>query len=277
MTATSVPSWLTDAPLHVEGVLSESSNLTLLVTADDSAPGGAGVQVPVVRQAVYKPIRGERPLHDFPTGSLAGREVSAYLVSEWGGWHLVPPTVLRDGPLGPGSVQLWINTDPELVGEPAAGLLALHRPEELPDGWLPVVRAQDGLGAPLVVAHADLPDLAGLAVLDAVLNNADRKAAHIVRDETGGVWGFDHGLCGHDEPKLRTVLWGWAGESLPVQEVARLERLLTVLENEGAVALAGLLTRSEVMALVSRVTDLLADPVFPDVPHSRYPLPWPLW
>lgn len=274
MTGSSVPTWLTDAPLHVRGALSEASNLTLLVTADDDPDEALET---AARKAVYKPVRGERPLHDFPDGTLAARESTAYLVSEWGGWHLVPPTVLREGPLGPGSVQVWVDTDPGVLDEPAAGLLAVHRPQELTADWLPVVQASDRDGAPLVVAHRDRPDLAGLAVLDVVLNNADRKAAHITLDRGGRVWGFDHGLCGHHRPKLRTVLWGWACDPLPQVEVERLRRLQAHLEGEGEQTLAGLLTPGEVSALGERVQDLLADPVFPDVPQTRSALPWPLW
>lgn len=272
MTGSSVPSWLTDAPLNVEGALSEASNLTLLVTGGEQDDG-----VTSSRRAVYKPVRGERPLHDFPDGTLAAREVTAYLVSEWGGWHLVPPTVLRDGPLGPGSVQVWVDTDPRHADEPAAGLLAVHRPDDLPEGWLPIISAEDGRGAPLVIAHADHPGLAGLAVLDAILNNADRKAAHIARDEEGCVWGFDHGLCGHRQPKLRTVLWGWAGSPLPSEQSSCVQRLHEALLGERGSVLEGLLTPWELTALLDRVGDLLVDPVFPDVPETRSALPWPLW
>jgi uncharacterized repeat protein (TIGR03843 family) len=253
--------------MHVEGVLTEASNLTLRVRFEE--PDGTVGS----RRAVYKPVRGERPLRDFPSRTLARREVTAYLVSVWGGWDVVPATVLRDGPLGPGSVQVWVDADEH--DDPFAGeLVALVGPDELGSGWRPVVEAQGRHGEPLVVAHEDDPDLAGVAVLDAVLNNADRKAAHLARDRSGAVWGFDHGLCGHHHPKLRTVLWGWAGEPLPDREVARLHRLTTGLDTD---RLCELLSDLEVAALLARAEGLLAEGTFPLPPVERYPLPWPLW
>ncbi len=267
MTGPSVPAWLTEAPLHVEGALTEASNLTLRVQFEeaDGTPGD--------RRGVYKPVRGERPLRDFPGRTLAQREVTAYLVSVWGGWDNVPPTVLRDGPLGPGSVQVWVDAADH--DDPFSGdLVVLAEPDEVPDGWLPVVQAQGRHGEPLVVAHADDPDLAGLAVLDVVLNNADRKAAHLVRDRAGTVWGFDHGLCGHHEPKLRTVLWGWAGDPLPDRELARLHRLLATVDTD---RLCRLLSDVEVAALLGRAEELISAGTYPLPPYERYPLPWPLW
>lgn len=270
--------------MSVEGALTEASNLTLLVhfdldgapPADDgqAEPGRHGEPAPL-RRGVYKPVRGERPLHDFPTGTLAQREVTAYLVSEWGGWHLVPPTVLRDGPLGPGSVQQWVEAPEEDQGGPGTGLVDVVRPEDLQEGWLPVLQAQDRYGSPLLVAHADDAELAAMAVLDAVLNNADRKVAHLARDGCGRLWGFDHGLCGHVSPKLRTVLWGWAGRPLPDREGPRLARLLERLGEDQDEGLP--LSPLEQRALVSRTELLLEDGVFPEPPYDRSALPWPLW
>jgi len=292
VTSAPVPEWLLDAPMSVEGALTEASNLTLLVhfdldghTEGDKREGAAGRDVqavpetsdPPARRGVYKPVRGERPLHDFPTGTLAQREVTAYLVSEWGGWHLVPPTVLRDGPLGPGSVQQWVEA-PEEDDRPGTGLVDVVRPEDLDEGWLPVLQAQDRFGSPLLVVHADDADLAGMAVLDAVLNNADRKAAHLARDGCGRLWGFDHGLCAHPRPKLRTVLWGWAGRPLPEREVQRLTRLLETVDTPANHEEVGdLLSTVEQHALLIRIEGLLADAVFPDPPQDRSALPWPLW
>lgn len=286
MTSAPVPPWLLGAEMSVEGALTEASNLTLLVNFDtDGTPaigdgGRDGLAVPA-RRGVYKPVRGERPLHDFPGGTLAQREVTAYLVSEWGGWHLVPPTVLRDGPLGPGSVQLWVEAPEKDDIRPGTGLVDVLRPEELDDGWLPVLQAQDRYGSPLLVAHADDAELAAMAVLDAVLNNADRKAAHLARDRCGRLWGFDHGLCGHAFPKLRTVLWGWAGQPLPGREVQRLDRLLERLDTPAGSGTATddalPLSALEQRALVSRTRALRDEAVFPDPPHDRSALPWPLW
>lgn len=292
MTSAPVPDWLLDAPMTVEGALTEASNLTLLVHFDldehteghdgERTGGRDGQGVPdesdlPARRGVYKPVRGERPLYDFPTGTLAQREVTAYLVSEWGGWHLVPPTVLRDGPLGPGSVQQWVEA-PEQDERPGTGLVDVLRPEHLGEGWLPVLQAQDRYGSPLLVAHADDPDLAGMAVLDAVLNNADRKAAHLTRDGCGRLWGFDHGLCAHARPKLRTVLWGWAGQPLPEREVQRLTQLMDAITAPARHEEVGsLLSLVERHALLIRIQGLLTDAVFPDPPQDRSALPWPLW
>ncbi|MGB5953394.1 MAG: SCO1664 family protein [Ornithinimicrobium sp.] len=260
-----------NAPMHVEGMLTEASNLTLRVQFMDAGES-------TEHRGVYKPIDGEAPLADFPTGTLAHREVAAYLISELGGWGLVPHTVLRDGPMGMGSVQVWKDVT-ELEGRPASGLLDVVRPQEVPSGWLTVLEGEDRSGAPLRVVHRDDPDLAALAVLDAVLNNADRKAAHIALDASGHLWGFDHGLIGHVDPKLRTVLWGWAGTPLPERELTRVRRLQRALSDPQRTdeTLGLLLTRSEMAALRMRVDTLVQTADFPDMPYGRYPLPWPLW
>ena len=268
MTASTCSEMVASAPMHIEGILTEASNLTLrvqFISGDE----------PSEHRGVYKPIDGEAPLADFPTGTLAHREVAAYLISELGGWGLVPQTVLRDGPMGMGSVQVWKDVA-QSTERPASGLLDVVRPEVVPPGWLTVVEASDRAGSPLSVVHRDDPDLAALAVLDVVLNNADRKAAHIALDATGRLWGFDHGLIGHQDHKLRTVLWGWAGQRLPKRELTRLQRLQ---EGLGAAPeeLQQLLNRREMAALAARVDRLLQAQTFPDMPHGRYPLPWPLW
>ncbi|WP_109471378.1 SCO1664 family protein [Ornithinimicrobium cavernae] len=264
-----------DLPLtgdfEVEGVLTDASNLTarVLFTGADGKPTG--------ERALYKPIRGEAPLRDFPQGTLGHREVAAYLISTTGGWDLIPRTVLRDGPLGPGSLQRWI--DWEAAGhQPGQSLLEAFPAAAVPEGWLTVVHGEDGEGRPVVVAHRDAPDLASMAVLDLVLNNADRKGAHLVRDADGRLWGFDHGLTLHTEDKLRTALWGWAGRPVPAADIARLERLRTLLESGSSrAAIEELISAEELAALQGRVTRLLAEPVYPELPTDRYPLPWPLW
>ncbi len=259
--------------MHVEGVLTEASNLTLRVQfVVDGEPSH--------HRGVYKPIQGERPLPDFPDGTLAHREVAAYLISELGGWGLVPLTILRDGPLGVGSVQEWkeiVGADSDAPVLPASGLLDVVAPEEVTDGWLSVLDAEDHRGAPLCVVHRDDPQLASLAALDVVLNNADRKAAHIALDADDRLWGFDHGLIGHVQPKLRTVLWGWAGQQLPQADLDRLNHLRQRVETGQAGDLPELLDKWEMLALHQRVTALLCEGEFPDVPSGRYPLPWPLW
>lgn len=255
------------ATIEPVGLLREASNITLLV--DLHEPDGS----PTGHRAVYKPVRGERPLADFPTGTLAAREVAAYLVSEVGGWGLVPPTVLRDGPLGPGSVQLWADTDDPTA--PAGGLVDVVAADEVEDGWLPVVQAEDDEGRPLVVVHADDPRLRSLAVLDVVIDNADRKAAH-VGVSGDRLWGFDHGLCLNAAPKLRTVLWGWAGEELGAESLQRIRRVADAVDEPGS-GLTQLLSTAELQTLRLRVADLLERPRLPLPPAGRYPLPWPLW
>ncbi|WP_202879509.1 SCO1664 family protein [Serinicoccus kebangsaanensis] len=255
------------------GVLTQASNLTLLVDlAVDGEPTG--------HRAVYKPARGERPLHDFPPGSLAAREVAAYAVSRAGGFDIVPPTVLREGPLGAGSVQWWVEQEADRLADPAGGLVEVLPPEQLGPGWRAVVQGEDEQGAPVVVAHADDPRLRTMAVLDVVLNNADRKAAHLTLDLGSRLRGFDHGVCLHEEDKLRTVLWGFAGEQLADEDARRLTALERELDDAGgdcAEQLGALLTPAEATALRTRARDLREVAVFPMPPTERYPLPWPLW
>jgi len=256
---------LTIGEIEVEGRLVDASNLALLgwLTSGD-----------VRIRVIYKPIEGERPLWDFPQGTLAEREAAAFVLSAVGGWNLVPPTVLRDGPLGRGSVQLWVDT----VEGASQSLVDVVTPAELAPGWLPVFEAQLSDGTPVVVAHADRPELAAAAVFDVVINNADRKGSHLVLDESGSLWGFDHGVSFHTEPKLRTVLWGWVGRRLPETELARLESLLGWLANPlspVSQTIKGLLSSAEVEAVSERVSALLDTERFP-APSGRAPtVPWP--
>lgn len=253
--------------LEPEGQVVDASNVALRCQVEHA---GRSARV------LYKPVRGERPLWDFPTGTLAAREVAAFVVSDAGGWGLVPPTVLREGPFGPGSVQLWI--DPPSV--PPPDLVDVLPPHRLPEGWLPVMRAQDEDDETVVVAHRDRPDLASVAVLDAVINNADRKASHLLVAESGRLHVVDHGVCFHTEPKLRTVLWGWVGDPLPAPDRERLTRLAGALADADAPArtqLQRLLSAAEVTALRRRVNRLLQQDCFPD-PSGHWPvIPWPLW
>lgn len=252
---------LREGQLELEGRLLHASNTTLrgFLTLD-------GVTV----RCVYKPIRGERPLWDFPDGTLAGREVAAYLVSQATGWGLIPPTVLRDGPLGPGACQLWID-QPEQV-EPLVGFVPVA---ELPPRWLRIATARDELGQAYVLAHADDPRLAALAVLDAVLNNADRKGGHVLYGPDDRIYGVDHGICFHVEDKLRTVLWGWSGRSLPEDAVQMLARLSAELDGGLAAKLATHLSAAEVAQLAARVQRLSTTRRFPHPPEDWPALPWP--
>ena len=250
---------LREGELALDGLLVESSNHAMVgvVRHGDRAI-----------RCVYKPIRGERPLWDFPRGELARREVAAYLVANLAGWRCVPPTVFRDGPAGPGMVQQWVaDHDDEAVAR-------IFRPEAVPQGWLPVFRAEDEEGRPLVVAHADAEALRRLAVFDAVVNNADRKASHLLARRHGAVLGVDHGLTFHAEPKLRTILWGWAGQPIPETVGAGVETLHDRGDALDA-ALADHLDGAELDALHERIETLRREPVFPPPPTDRHAIPWP--
>jgi uncharacterized repeat protein (TIGR03843 family) len=225
---------LRDGEIDLEGRMLDASNVTLFGTIR------AGE---VAAECVYKPVAGERPLWDFPDGTLAGREVSAYLVSEATGWRVVPPTVLRDGPFGPGMVQLWVDVDP------GVDLAAFVR--------------------------RDVPELRRMAVFDAVVNNADRKGGHILPTPGGHVFGVDHGICFSVEPKLRTLLWRWAGTPLPGEAIAVLERLTDDLLGDLGERLHEHLTRREVRRTQQRVAELLRTGRYPE-PSGEWPaLPWP--
>jgi uncharacterized repeat protein (TIGR03843 family) len=246
--------------IEVQGRLVNASNATLF----------CGISLDgVAAECVYKPISGERPLWDFPDGTLAGREVSSYLISEASGLGLVPPTVLRPGPFGAGMVQLWLDTreDDDLVDVVAE--------DAVPLGWRPVLHAHDRHGEPAVLVHADHPRVRLMAALDLVLNNADRKGGHVLHATSGEVYGVDHGICLHAEGKLRTVLWGWLGDPLPEEAVAALQRLRAALPGDLGEQLAEHLTRAELRALAERIDKTLAAGVFPE-PSGDWPaIPWP--
>jgi uncharacterized repeat protein (TIGR03843 family) len=250
--------------LEVLGRITESSNLAV-VARISSVPGG---------HVIYKPVRGERPLWDFPDGTLAGREVAAQVVSELGGWDVVPPTVLRDGPLGPGSVQLWIGDPFDPVDD---DLVVDLVPEgRTPDGWHAVFDGETPGGSAVTVVHSGADDVRSLAVLDAALNNSDRKGSHCLRDRAGRLWAIDHGVTFSPTPKLRTVLWGWAGEPIAEADLARLSRLSDALaDEEPRQRLLALLPEDDVDALGQRVRRLIDRGVHP-FPSPDWPsVPWP--
>jgi uncharacterized repeat protein (TIGR03843 family) len=251
---------ITTGTLEIDGRLVDASNTTLLCRVSLDGVSAA---------CVYKPVRGERPLWDFPDGTLAGREIASYLVSQASGWNLVPPTVLRDGPLGAGMCQLWIDT------EDVTSVVDVVPTGAVPAGWRTVVRGLDGTGQPVVVAHADDPRLRRLAVLDAVLNNADRKGGHLLIDSTGSLYGVDHGICFHRQDKLRTLLWGWAGEALTDEAVEVLTKLAADLAGDLGEELHEHLTRREVAAAAERIRRLLRTARHPE-PGGDWPaVPWP--
>ena len=259
--------------LEVVGQITDSSNVALLVQVGDADDVAAATGGPVY--GIYKPVRGERPLWDFPDGTLAGREVATFEVSRAGGWDVVPPTVLRDGPLGEGSVQLWIG-DPFGL-EPDPRPVDVCPPKRVPQGWLSIVDGELEGGRAVSIVHEDKDDVRDVSVLDAVVNNADRKGSHLIRDPGGRLWGYDHGLTFSPEPKLRTVLWGWAGEPLRDVDVDRLTRLQELLDGESELmaVMVGLLPAVDVTALVRRIRTMLRAGRHPS-PRGGWPaIPWP--
>lgn len=219
------------------GLLPYSSNYAFLATACLD-----GVEV----RAVYKPRRGERPLWDFPPGTLAAREFAAYLISEAGGWGVVPPTVLRsDVPMGEGSVQQFIDHDPNR-----------HY---------------------FVLAEERLADFPSLAAFDIVINNADRKAGHVIEDATGHLWAVDHGLTFNIQDKLRTVIWEFAAQPLGAELAEQLKALRDKLLDPDGLGgeLETLLSEEEAAATLHRTEALIGSGRFPE-PESEYRLPWPL-
>ncbi|MEU6394322.1 SCO1664 family protein [Streptomyces sp. NPDC046939] len=259
---------LAEGELHVLGQIRDASNAVLLCTVTHEGREA---------RCVYKPVRGERPLWDFPDGTLAQREVAAYEVSEALGWSLVPPTVLRDGPYGEGMCQLWIDGPDEEAGEQGAELLALVDAEEPAEGWKAIGFAEVEEGRRALLVHADDPRLRRLAVLDAVINNGDRKGGHLLVDAEGHLYGIDHGVTFNVEDKLRTLLWGWAGEPLTDEATAALEALRERLRDGEPLAarLAELITAAELEALRERVAALLKSGRHRE-PGGEWPaIPWP--
>lgn len=253
VTAADLQALLKTHELRIVGQLIDSSNGAFVCDLGDI-------------QVVYKPEAEETHLWDFPESTLSRREVAASAIDQLLGWNLIPTTVwTEDGEYGPGSVQLFVPeaevTDVEIVPE-----------SEFPKDLLPVVKGEMG-GTPVVVGHRVDDELFRAAVLDAILNNADRKGGHLLRDSNGKLWLIDHGVVLHDEPKLRTVLWGWAGTALPQAIRADIEKLstsvLTALPME-------YFSVGERVAIGQRINDLLADGM--PYPSQDWPaIPWPIY
>ncbi|MFI1065539.1 SCO1664 family protein [Streptomyces spororaveus] len=259
---------LAKGELTVIGRIREASNAVLLCSV---TYGG------VSADCVYKPVKGERPLWDFPDGNLARREVAAYLISEATGWGLVPATVLRDGPYGEGMVQRWIEAERPDEEAPLGALLGLVDGEEAGEGWKAVALAEVGEGRTALLVHADDPRLRRLAVLDAVINNGDRKGGHLLPAPDGRLYAIDHGVTFHTEDKLRTLLWGWAGEPLTGEAREVLAALAAGLAAGAPLAtrLAELITPVELAAVRARVEHLLRTGTHPE-PSGQWPaIPWP--
>jgi uncharacterized repeat protein (TIGR03843 family) len=231
---------LGEGELTIVGRLLSASNATFFCMARcrGNEPGST-----ITASCVYKPRLGERPLYDFPDGTLACRELAAHTVSEASGWDIVPPTVMRDGPYGEGMVQLWVEVDES------------------------VDIAQ--------LVSSDDPRLRKIAVLDVVLNNADRKGGHLLPLPDDRVQGIDNGLCFAVEPKLRTVLWNWRGQPLSEDERAVLTRLRGRLAGSLSGDLLALLAPEEVEAVGTRINALLAAGRLPNPDRDRPAVPWP--
>ena len=224
---------MSEGTLTVTGRLVDASNATLFGTIVDE---DEEVRV------IYKPIAGERPLWDFPDGNLAQREYAAFMVSEIGGWKLVPLTILRDGPFGRGMVQQWIDIDEEVD-------FALFYRE-------------------------DRPSLREMALFDAVINNTDRKIGHLIPSPDGKLYGCDHGVTFHEEDKLRTVLWQWSSQEFSQDELQRLRNLREALSQDEEL-FTSLITIGEFKALLARIDRLIVEGAFPE-PSDQWPaVPWP--
>jgi hypothetical protein len=232
-----VTALLTEGEIELLGQVLSSSNIIFVVRVDDGD---------LRTMAIYKPHRGETPLWDFPQGTLCQREVAAYVLAQALGWPAIPPTVLREGPYGPGSLQLYIDAVPE------ANYFTFGE------------ERQEALMA--------------VALFDAVTNNADRKGGHLLLDHEGHIWAIDHALTFHSEPKLRTVIWDFAGDPIPETYRADLRCVQDALEgpSEPLTALNHLLSAEEMTALRDRLSQLVTRGTFPRPDASRRQIPWPV-
>jgi uncharacterized repeat protein (TIGR03843 family) len=225
---------LSHGEISVTGRLVDASNATLYASCE-------------VKErtliCIYKPIAGERPLWDFPDGTLANREYLTFLISHWLGLHLVPPTVLRDGPYGTGMVQLWIDIDESV------DLMEFFK--------------------------EDNAELRKIALLDLIINNTDRKIGHLIPTSEGAVYGCDHGVTFHTEDKLRTVLWQWAKQPFSPAELELLQLARMLIATEKREVVLGLIEEEELNATVDRIDRALSEKCFPE-PNPDWPaVPWP--
>jgi len=226
---------LTAGELEITGRLVDASNATLF---GEMHHEGTTLEV------IYKPVAGERPLWDFPDGTLADREYVAFLLSDKTGLDLVPPTILREGPAGLGMVQRWIDVDESIE-----------------------------LGSYFA---QDRKELRRLALFDAIINNTDRKIGHLLPDQNGHLFACDHGVTFHTEDKLRTVLWQWAGDALTEEEFGTLEQTLTFISANTS-SLSTHLTAEEIEATSARINKLRSDGIMP-LPSEDWPaIPWPAY
>lgn len=251
-----------EGSLEILGRVPRASNHTFLCTLE--SPDGTTDQ-PV--HVIYKPVSGERPLWDFTSGTLADREYAAWLVSDALGWQVVPPTVLREGPRGLGMVQRWIDVDPD------AAPVDVVPSGRTPPGYRLVLEAEDEAGRPVDLVHEDNLALRRMAAFDVVVNNTDRKGGHVLPLADGHRFGVDHGVCFHEDDKLRTVLWGFAGEPATSDVIADIARVCedTVLLGK----LTAHLTCGEVDRFAERCRRFAAAGRYPRMGAGWPPIPWP--
>jgi hypothetical protein len=225
---------LSHGEIAISGRLVDASNATLYASCNVKGR---------TLTCIYKPIAGERPLWDFPDGTLANREYLTFLISHWLGLHLVPPTVLRDGPYGTGMVQLWIDIDESI------DLMEFFK--------------------------EDNAELRKIALLDLITNNTDRKIGHLIPTREGAVYGCDHGVTFHSEDKLRTVLWQWAKQPFSEAELELLQLAKMLIATEKRDVVLGLIEEEELDATISRIERALTEKCFPE-PNPDWPaVPWP--
>ena len=230
-----ISNFLSQGSMTVTGRLVDASNATLFGTIayEDEA-----------MDVIYKPIAGERPLWDFPDGTLADREYAAFLFSNLAGFDCVPPTILREGPAGLGMVQLWIDVDESIDLAQFFG--------------------------------SDEGSLRNLAIFDACINNTDRKIGHLLPEESGHLFACDHGVTFHVDDKLRTVLWQWAGDALTQAEIDNLKRVVQVVRSHEELFTSHI-TKVEFSALLIRIERLISEGVMP-LPSDEWPaIPWPAY
>lgn len=225
---------LSHGALTISGRLVDASNATLYASCEVKDR---------TLTCIYKPIAGERPLWDFPDGTLANREYLTFLISHWLGLHLVPPTVLRDGPYGTGMVQLWIDIDESV------DLMEFFK--------------------------EDLPELRKIALLDLITNNTDRKIGHLIPTTDGRVFGCDHGVTFHEEDKLRTVLWQWAARPFTSNELEILQLAALLIGTEKRDVVLGLIEEEELAATLARIERALTEKKFPEPSQDWPAVPWP--
>ena len=225
---------LSHGALSVSGRLVDASNATLYATCEVKER---------TLTCIYKPIAGERPLWDFPDGTLANREYLTFLISHWLGLHLVPPTVLRDGPYGTGMVQLWIDIDESI------DLMEFFK--------------------------EDNPELRKIALLDLITNNTDRKIGHLIPTSEGRVFGCDHGVTFHEEDKLRTVLWQWSNQPFTEKEIEILKLAELLIGTEKRDVVLGLIEEEELEATLGRISRAITQNTFPEPSHDWPAVPWP--